>query len=183
VLATDGDCGPEPAGDEPRWLSDQEQATWLEVSTLVLQLPGLLEAQLQRDAGVGLFDYLVMSWLSMVPDRQARMGELAQLAQGSLSRLSNVVKRLEQQGFVRREPDPTNGRYTLALLTDAGWAKVVDAAPGHVETVRRFLLDPLTPEQVQTLHDVSVPIAAQIRRAGRGDRSDAPCDVDDGSLA
>src|ERR1700709_974567 len=95
-----------PAEEAPPWLSDQERDTWLEVATIALQLPGLLDAQLQRDAESGLFDYMVMSWLSMSPDRSMRMGELARLARGSMSRLSNVVKRLEQRGFLRRTPDP-----------------------------------------------------------------------------
>src|ERR1700712_222638 len=126
----DGVVSSVPAGAEPPWLSDQERDTWLEVATIALQLPGLLDAQLQRDADLGLFDYMVMSWLSMTPERSIRMGELAQLSRGSMSRLSNVVKRLEQRGFVQRAPDPTNGRYTIASLTDAGWDMVVCAAPG-----------------------------------------------------
>ena len=159
------DAPPQPgfADEEPPWLSDQERDTWLEVATLVLQLPGVLDAQLQRDAGLRLFEYMVMSWLSMAPDRQIRMGELAQLARGSMSRLSNVVTRLEHRGFVRRVTDPTNGRYTLAVLTDAGWDTVVGAAPGHVRAVRRYVLDPLTPEQIRALLDAASPIARRIR--------------------
>lgn len=154
---------PGHADDEPPWLSDQERDTWLEVATLVLQLPGVLDAQLHRDAGLRLFEYLVLSWLSMAPDRQVRMGELAQLARGSLSRLSNVVTRLEHRGLVRRSTDPTDGRYTLAVLTDAGWDAVVGAAPGHVRAVRRYVLDPLTPEQTCALLDAASPIARRIR--------------------
>src|ERR1700712_5450708 len=127
----DGVVSSVPAGAEPPWLSDQERDTWLEVATIALQLPGLLDAQLQRDADLGLFDYMVMSWLSMTPDRKMRMGELAQLARGSMSRLSNVVKRLAQRDFVERAPDPSDGRYTIARLTETGWNRVVSAAPGH----------------------------------------------------
>ena len=174
MSATDGAPRPGSADDEPPWLSDQERDTWLEVSTLVLQLPGLLDAQLQRDADLGLFDYLVLSWLSMSPDRRIRMGELAQLARGSMSRLSNVVKRLEQRGFVERAPDPTNGRYTIARLTDAGWDKVVCAAPGHVRAVRRYVLDPLTPDQVGALQDIGGRIADRIRDGVSGDSPVAP---------
>ncbi|MGE4005559.1 MarR family winged helix-turn-helix transcriptional regulator, partial [Pseudonocardia sp.] len=90
----------------PRWLTDAEQQAWIAVAQLVLQLPGALDAQLQRDSGVNLFEYLTLSRLSMAPDRLLRMSALAELTGGSLSRLSNVVKRLEQRGFVRREPDP-----------------------------------------------------------------------------
>jgi DNA-binding MarR family transcriptional regulator len=156
------------ADDEPPWLSRQEQDTWMQVATIALQLPGLLEAQLQRDAELGLFDYMVLSWLSMVPEQKMRMGELAQLARGSMSRLSNVVKRLEQRGFVERAPDPTNGRYIVATLTDAGWATVVAAAPGHVRAVRRYVLDPLTADQVRDLGDIGGRMAERIRGDASG---------------
>lgn len=159
--------GPIADGETP-WLSDEEQQTWLQVATIALQLPGLLHAQLQRDADLGLFDYMVLSWLSMSPDRRMRMGELAQLARGSMSRLSNVVKRLEQREFVERTPDPSDGRYTIARLTDTGWHRVVRAAPGHVRAVRQFVLDPLTAEQVVVLDDVAGRIADTIRGAAGG---------------
>lgn len=164
---------PEPraADDEPPWLSAQERDTWLEVATIVMQLPGLLSAQLQRDVDLDLFEYVVLSWLSMAPDRRLRMGELAQLARGSVSRLSNVVKRLEQRGYIQRAPDPTNGRYILATLTEDGWDLVVCAAPGHVRAVRRYVLDPLTEAQVRHLHDIGGRIAGRIRAEADGDRS------------
>jgi DNA-binding MarR family transcriptional regulator len=167
---------PGPDDGDPPWLSEQERDAWLEVATLTLQLPALLDAQLQRDADLGLFEYTVMSWLSMAPDRRARMGELARLAQGSVSRLSNVVKRLEHRGFVHRAPDPTNGRYTLATLTEAGWDKVVQAAPGHVRAVRRYVLDPLTPSQVGDLRRLTSPIAERIRGDAGGGLPAAPAD-------
>ncbi len=92
-----------------------------------------------------------MSVLSEAADRTRRMSELAALADGSLSRLSQVVSRLEARGWVRRWPDPTDGRYTLATLTDDGWDKVVEAAPKHVNEVRRAVFDPLTRAQVRQL--------------------------------
>jgi DNA-binding MarR family transcriptional regulator len=164
MSSSDAAGGPLADG-EPPWLSDEEQQTWLQVATIALQLPGLLHAQLQRDADLGLFDYMVLSWLSMSPGRKMRMGELARLARGSMSRLSNVVKRLEQREFVERTPDPSDGRYTIARLTDTGWERVVSAAPGHVRAVRRLVLDPLTAEQVVALDEVAGRIADTIRGA------------------
>jgi len=154
---------PSGAGPEPRWLTRQETDAWLGVATIALQLPGVLDAQLQRDAGIGFFEYSVLSWLSMAAERTIRMSELAELSRGSLSRLSNVVKRLEQRDFVRRLPDPTNGRYTNAVLTDAGWECVVRAAPGHVNAVRQFIFDPLSAEQVGALREIGGLIADRIR--------------------
>ena len=176
--ASDGVTGAGPGDDEPPWLDDAERDAWLEVATIVLQLPGLLDAQLKRDADLGLFEYMVLSWLSMSPDRRLRMGELAQLARGSMSRLSNVVKRLEARGWVERAPDPTNGRYTLAILTDAGWGIVEHAAPGHVRAVRRYVLDPLTTDQVGTLQHLGSLLAERIRDGVRGEQAVEACQDD-----
>src|SRR5277367_3442026 len=82
------------------------------------------------------------------------MSDLAILAEGSLPRLSQVVARLEKRGWVRRTPDPSDGRYTLAILTQDGWARLAQAAPGHVESVRRLIFDPLTKAQPRQLHDI-----------------------------
>lgn len=174
MTRTDGSAAGDATSEVP-WLSDQERDTWLEVATITLQLPGLLDAQLQRDAEIGLFEYMVLSWLSMAPDQRVRMGELAQLARGSMSRLSNVVKRLEHRELVRREPDPTNGRYTMAILTSTGWETVVRAAPGHVRAVRHYVLDPLTSEQVRDLQTIGGHIAASVRGGPLTDRTEEEC--------
>jgi DNA-binding MarR family transcriptional regulator len=142
------------AKPEPRWLSDDERQAWLALTSVLIRLPAALDAQLRRDAGISHFEYAVMAALSEAPDRTLRMSDLAVLSEGSLSRLSQVVGRLERQGWVRRRPDPSDGRYTLATLTAAGWRKVVQTAPGHVETVRSLVFDPLTAAQVRQLDQI-----------------------------
>src|SRR6201996_6404118 len=122
------------------WLSDEQQAAWRPFVALLLRVPAMLDAQLQRDAGINHFDYLVLSGLSEAPGRTLRMSELAARASSSLSRLSHVVSRLEAKGWVRREPCPGDGRFINAVLTDAGWQKVVAPAPGHVAAVREMLI-------------------------------------------
>ena len=96
-----------------------------------------------------------MALLSEAPGRTLRMSELAMMAEGSLPRLSQVTARLEQPGWVRRTPDPADGRYTLATLTEQGRAKVTEAAPGHVQEVRRLVFDPLTKTQSRQLREIS----------------------------
>lgn len=110
--------------DAPRWLSPAEKEAWTGLVSLVLLLPGRLEAPLQQESGLTLFEYLTLSHISEAPERRLRMSELAYLANGSLSRLSNVVKRFEQRAWVERSPDPDDGRYTLVTLTDAGFTVV-----------------------------------------------------------
>ncbi|WP_123620507.1 MULTISPECIES: MarR family winged helix-turn-helix transcriptional regulator [unclassified Streptomyces] len=134
----------EHEGDEElRWLDEQEKAAWTGLISLVLLLPAKLESPLRQEHGLTLFEYLVLSHLSEAPQRRLRMGELAFLASGSLSRLSNVVKRCEQRGWIVRTPDPADGRYTLAELTGAGFDIVRLAAPTHLRSVRRIVLDSL----------------------------------------
>jgi len=140
------------------WLTDEEQAAWRSVVALLIRLPAALEAELQRDAGISQFEYLVLSGLSEAPDRTLRMSDLAAMASGSLSRLSHVVSRLEARGWVRREACPGDGRFIIAVLTDEGWAKVVATAPGHVAAVRALLVDVLTPEQLRELGAISAEV-------------------------
>jgi DNA-binding MarR family transcriptional regulator len=162
------------AQPDTRWLSSDEQEAWRAVAMIFLQLPGPLDAQLQRDSGITLFEYLVLSYLSMAPRRSLRMSELAEFVNGSLSRLSNVAKRLEQRGWLCREPDPGDGRYTVAHLTDSGWQLVRNSAPGHVDTVRRLVIDPLTDAQLRTLIAVGRRLRKSLEEAdhtGGGDCS------------
>ncbi|WAL63780.1 MarR family transcriptional regulator [Amycolatopsis cynarae] len=140
---------------DPRWLNDEQQHTWRALVGLILRLPSALDTQMRRDAGISHFDYLVLSTLSMTPGRMMRMGELATQAEASLPRLSQVVAKLEKQGWVRRTPDPADGRYTLAELTEAGWDKVVATAPGHVDEVQRLVFGALTKAQQRQLGEIS----------------------------
>ena len=140
---------------DPRWLDEEERRCWFAVMSLLLRLPGALDAQLQRDADISNFEYQVMAGLSDAPERTMRISELAALAGGSLPRMSQVIARLEKRGWVRRTPDPGDGRYTLAILTEDGWAKVTRTAPGHLENVRRLIFDPLTKAQPRQLTDIA----------------------------
>jgi DNA-binding MarR family transcriptional regulator len=136
---------------EPRWLSADEQAAWRQLVHLLFRLPSALDAELQRDAGISSFEYMVLSGLSEAENRTLRMSDLAVMAAGSLSRLSHVVSRLEKRGWVRREPCPGDGRFVNAVLTDDGWDKVVATAPSHVESVRRLVVDVLSARDLSAL--------------------------------
>jgi DNA-binding MarR family transcriptional regulator len=142
------------------WLTDEQQAAWRPFVALLIRLPAALDAQLQKDAGISQFDYLVLSSLSEAPDHSLRMSELAATASSSLSRLSHVVSRLEDKGWVRRQPCPGDGRFINAVLTAEGWQKVVATAPGHVAAVRRLLIDTLTDEEFQALGAISEKVLA-----------------------
>ncbi len=156
----------EPA-DQPRWLDPGERQMWLALASSMIRLPAALDAQLQRDAGLSYFEYQVLAVLSEAPERTMRLSEIAALVDGSLPRLSQVVSRLEKRGWVRRTPDPADGRYTLGILTDEGWDKVVASAPGHVATVRRHVVDPLTKAQQRQLREIAGRIVRTTDPDGR----------------
>lgn len=147
---------------DARWLEQDELATWMSLAALMFKLPGVLDYQLQRDSGLSHFEYLVLAGLSESPGRSRRMSDLAGFANGSLSRLSHVVKRLEQRGFVERRPAEDDGRITVATITDSGYEVLVAAAPGHVATVRDYVIDVLTPEQLAQLKDIADTILAKV---------------------
>jgi DNA-binding MarR family transcriptional regulator len=147
---------------EAKWLEQDELASWMSLAALLFKLPGVLDFQLQRDSGLSHFEYLVLAGLSESPGRSRRMSELAGFANGSLSRLSHVVKRLEQRGFVERHPAEDDGRITVATITDAGFEMVVAAAPGHVTAVREYVIDALTPEQLTQLKTIADQILAKV---------------------
>lgn len=136
---------------EARWLTDEEREAWISLIGILAWLPADLDTQLQRDAGLSMAEYQVLSWLSMSPDRTSRMTAISEMSNLRLSHLSRVVGRLEARGWVERRPDPSDGRATLASLTEAGWEKVVATAPGHVQQVRQAVFDRLTPAQVGQL--------------------------------
>lgn len=136
---------------EPPWLDEEERRAFIALAKVLVRLDAALDSQLRRDSGLSHFEYAVLARLSETPDRALRMSELALLAQGSLPRLSQVVARLERKDWMRRQPDPTDGRFTLAILTEQGYDKVVATAPGHVREVRRLVFDPLTRAQVGQL--------------------------------
>ncbi|WP_308208412.1 MarR family winged helix-turn-helix transcriptional regulator [Paractinoplanes aksuensis] len=139
---------------DTRWLDKEQKAAWVRLAAVLELLPAALDSQLRRDAQITHFDYFVLAMLSEAPNRTLRMTALAELTTATLARLSHVAQRLETRGLIERFPCPEDKRATNARLTDAGWAKVREAAPGHVATVRENVIDALTPDQVAQLTDI-----------------------------
>ena len=145
-----------------RWLDDREIGAWMRLAAVLELLPGALEAQLRRDSDLSHFEYWVLSMLSEAPERTLRMSVLASRTSATLPRLSHVVQRMEDRGFIERLSCPSDRRATNARLTEEGWNKVVAAAPGHVENVRQQVIDRLTPAQLEDLAGISERILEQL---------------------
>jgi DNA-binding MarR family transcriptional regulator len=98
-----------------------------------------------------MIEYMTMGKLGSAPDWTLRMSQLAEETSISLSRLSHLVKRLECRGYLRREPDRVDKRFTNAILLPAGMRKMESAAPGHVAHVRHLVIDNLSDERLRRL--------------------------------
>ncbi len=145
---------------QTRWLSAAEQRTWRLFLAACQTLFGTVDGQLQRDYGISHGYYEILVRLSEAPGHALRMSQLAAVSTSSKSRLSHAVARLEERGWVARTSCPTDRRGQIAQLTDSGMAALERAAPGHVEQVRRALIDVLHPEQVDQLARISAAIVA-----------------------
>lgn len=163
--------------DDTPWLDDEEINAWIPFASMLLTLPGALDAQLQRDSGLTFYEYTVLAGLSSAGDDGLRVSDLAAVTSGGLSRLSQVVTRMSTRDWVARRPDPTDGRAARVVLRPTGRKVLEAAAPGHVRTVRALVFDHLNPTQVQHLRRISERVAAavtgpdtliQARAAARG---------------
>lgn len=151
---------------DTRWLDEKEQASWRAFIWGSRRLYESLDRQLQRDAGMPHTYYVILAMLSESPDRSLTMTQLANLVRSSASRLSHAIAKLEGKGWVDRSRCGEDGRTIYAVLTDAGFAALVEAAPGHVQQVRDVLFDELTPEQVEQLHAIFTSVLRKLDSTG-----------------
>jgi DNA-binding MarR family transcriptional regulator len=149
-----------------KWLTAAELDAWLSLVRLFMWLPWSIDQQLQRDSNLSMIEYQVLAMLSNRPQQTMRMSSLAEVTNASLSRLSHLIKRLEARGLVRREPDPADGRFTNAILTEQGLKTLTKAAPAHVAHVRSLVIDVLSPEQLRRLGRDADRIMSRIDTSG-----------------
>jgi DNA-binding MarR family transcriptional regulator len=149
------------------WLTPDQLSSWLSIVRLMFRLPWAIDAQLLRDSDLSMMEYMVMAILLKSPGGSMRMSDLAELVSSSLSRLSHLVKRLEGRGYVKREADASDGRFTNAILLPAGRSKLDSAAPGHVAYVRQLVVDNLSPERLRRLGQDADRIAGRIDSPAR----------------
>jgi DNA-binding MarR family transcriptional regulator len=146
-----------------RWLTADEQRSWRAWITAACLLQERLERDLKSSHGLSMAEYEVLVRLSEAPERRLRMTDLATRTLASKSRLSHQVARMEANGLVRREECLQDRRGSYAVLTDAGWRTLVEAAPAHVGSVRRWLVDPLSEQDLSALGRVCERVVDAIR--------------------
>jgi len=151
-----------PPSAETEWLTPDELQTWRALHGVISALPDVLAGQLRREVNLSFLEYYVLACLSEQPNHTLRMSQLAALASSELSRLSHLMERLEERGLVRRASDPADGRFTLALLTAAGHALVIKAAPIHAEHVRHLIFDVLDDTEQRALRGALTKILSKL---------------------
>jgi DNA-binding MarR family transcriptional regulator len=140
---------------EPRWLNDREMRAWFGYRRMRLLLDLQISRELMHESGLSEPDYDVLSNLSQTDGRRMRLSDLAAHMRWSKSRLSHHVTRMQQRGLVDREECADDGRGSMLVLTPQGGKAIVAAAPGHVASVRRHIIDLLTDDELDTLAALS----------------------------
>jgi len=144
----------------PARMDEVEARAWLALIGTSELLPTALDAQLQADAGMTHFEYLLLGLLGVADEHTMRMKQLAEGANSTLPRLSKAVNRLEGRGWVERIDCLEDRRATNVRLTQAGRRAMILATPAHLDTVRRAVLDRLSREQLRAIAEALEPIVA-----------------------
>jgi DNA-binding MarR family transcriptional regulator len=140
--------------DDIRWLDESEQRAWRAYLTMQSRLNARLNRRLQADSDLSISDFAVLVELTDSAENRVRAFELARTLQWEKSRLSHHLARMQRRGLIGREECPSDARGAFIVITPTGRKAIDEAAPHHVETVRRLFFDGLTPEQIQTLQTI-----------------------------
>lgn len=149
----------------PKWLDEREHRAWRNLQYLRGPLGAVLNRQLTQDSGMSTADYEVLAVLSDQDCGRLRVGELGLATGWEKSRLSHHITRMVARGLVARELCADDGRAAYVVLTDHGRAAIAEAAPAHLEAVRAYVIDALSPEQLDTLADIGAAVAARLAAA------------------
>jgi DNA-binding MarR family transcriptional regulator len=147
---------------DDQWLNEREQAAWRGFLSMRSKLMSHLGRELQRETGLSEADYSVLVELSEAPGERLRLGELGELLDWEKSRLSKQISRMSTRGLVGREECPTDARGAFAVLTKAGRTAIDIAAPVHVQHVRTWFVDALTPAQLDAMTAISTSVVKRL---------------------
>lgn len=138
-----------------RWLNAEEAHLWYTLREFIWGFPSTLDRQLLHDSALSSGEYSVMATISDSPEHRVRTGELASALGWERSRLSHLLRRMEDRDLVERAPSEGRDRRAQdVLLTPHGWDVLRAAAPDHVTFVRETVFDPLTGEEQALLADI-----------------------------
>jgi DNA-binding MarR family transcriptional regulator len=162
----------------PRWLDAREQAAWRAYLEMNASLTARLNREMQEQSGISIADFSVLVQLSEHADARMRVLELARALGWEKSRLSHQLTRMQQRGLVERSYCSEDRRGAFVVLTDKGRDTVAGAAPRHVESVRRYVFDGLSADQIDALGAIARTVTAIIGAAcaGHDEAGEDACD-------
>jgi DNA-binding MarR family transcriptional regulator len=132
------------------WLNPREDRAWRAFVYANNRLVAHLNRGLQN-SGLSGADYAVLEVLSAHDGHRMPARELCSALSWEKSRVSHQLRRMEKDGLLSREPNPNDARSTMVCLLPAGRAAIENAAPRHVDDVRRNFIDLFTPAELDTL--------------------------------
>ena len=153
---------------EPRWLNEREMRAWFGYRRMRLLLDLQINRELMNESGLSEPDYDVLSNLSQTEGHRMRLTDLAAHMRWSKSRLSHHVTRMQQRGLVDREECADDGRGSMLVLTRHGAKAIEAAAPGHLASVRRHIVDLLTEEELDALAAISQRVVEHLSEPRSG---------------
>jgi len=145
-----------------RWLDNDQQRAWRAYIVGTTLLIERLDRDLRENHDLSLPEYEILVRLSEAPDRMLRMAELADSVKNSRSRITHTIARMERDGLVERRQCAADGRGVFANLTDKGHAKLVDAAPLHVSSVREALIDVVDAADLEAVGRAFASVAGRL---------------------
>ncbi|MEV0395579.1 MarR family winged helix-turn-helix transcriptional regulator [Polymorphospora rubra] len=148
----------------PHWLTTEQKAAWDSFIRMQEKLIGRLSRRVQADSGMSAADYIVLVKLTETSGGRMRLMDLAKLVEWEKSRMSHQVRRMTERGLVAKEECPDDGRGAFIVATPAGVKAIEDAAPMHVEHVRRLFIDALSQKELDMLARISDRVLAHMER-------------------
>ena len=160
---------------ETKWLTAEESRAWRALQNLNMPLAAVLNRQLTRHSNLSTADYAVLVQLSESPQKRMRARDLGQAMGWEKSRLSHHIRRMENRELVSRQECPTDGRGAFIALTPIGQTTIEQAAPHHVHTVRSYVIDLLSPEQLRVLAEIGETVGARLTAECDSLEATEPC--------
>ncbi len=137
----------------PRWLNDEEQHLWRLILAATRKMDRTIDETLQEDHELTTSEFSVLVSLSEAGDKEMRLRDICIDLEWDRSRTSHQITRMDKKGLVLKIKCEGDARGVIVELTPEGERRLKQAVPAHVETVRRMVFDPMTPEHAAVLRD------------------------------
>ncbi|MEU3331450.1 MarR family winged helix-turn-helix transcriptional regulator [Glutamicibacter creatinolyticus] len=161
--------------EETRWLDDQEQRLWRIIREFLWHFPSAMDRQLMRDSKMQSGEYSVLATLSESSSEQLRPADVARELDWDRSRLSHLLRRMENKGLIERCTDVRDGRGNLISLTEQGWHTIRTAAPSHVNFIREAIFDQLEADEREVIGRALTRILSNLDGQQPGGQPEANC--------